>query len=62
MITLDTLKNSVYALHLTTEQDEEIKDIIETAYRLGFENGYDEAQNNFMPIILDLMNCVENQK
>ena len=62
MITLDTLKNSVYALHLTTEQDEEIKDMIETAYRLGFENGYDEAKENFTLIILDLMSSVENLK
>ena len=61
MITLDTLKDSVYALHLTTEQKEQVIDIIETAYSLGGEVGYDKAQNNFMPIILDLMNCVEKQ-
>jgi hypothetical protein len=58
MITLDTLQDSVYALHLTTEQDEEIMDIIETAYRLGCENGYDEAGRNYQPIIDKLMSSV----
>lgn len=43
MITLDTLKDSVYSLHLTIEQDEQILEIIETAYRLGCENGYVEC-------------------
>jgi hypothetical protein len=59
MITLDTLKDRVYPLHLSTEQDEEIKDIIETAYRLGWENGYDEAGRNYTPIIEKLMTSVE---
>ena len=58
MITLDTLKDRVYPLHLSTEQDEEIKDIIETAYRLGWENGYDEAGLNYQPVIDKLMSCV----
>ena len=58
MITLDTLKDSVYALHLTTEQNEEIKDIIETAYRLGCENGYDQAGINYQSIIDKLMSSV----
>lgn len=58
MITLDTLKDSVYALHLTTEEDEEVKDMIETAYRLGWENGYDEAGRNYQPIIEKLMTSV----
>lgn len=62
MITLDTLKDSVYTLHLTTEQDEEIKEIIETAYRLGCENGYDEAQSNFTPIILQLIDSIVETK
>lgn len=51
MITLDTLKDRVYPLHLSTEQDEEIKDIIETAYRIGWENGHDETIKNYTPII-----------
>ena len=62
MITLDTLKDSVNALHLTTEQKEQVIDIIETAYALGGEVGYDKAQKNFMPIILDLMSSVEALK
>jgi len=55
MITLDTLKDQVYALHLSTEQDEEVKDLIETAYRLGWENGYDDAGRNYTPIVEKLM-------
>ena len=43
MITLDTLKDSIDALHLTTEQKEQVIDIIETAYALGSEVGYDKA-------------------
>ena len=35
--------------------NEEIKDIIETAYRLGCENGYDQAGINYQPIIDKLM-------
>lgn len=62
MITLDTLRDSVYALHLTTEQDEQIMEIIETAYRLGCENGYDDAKSNFTPIILQLMDSVVETK
>jgi hypothetical protein len=58
MITLDTLKDSVYSLHLTIEQDEQVMDIIETAYRLGCENGYDEAGINYQRIIDKLMSCV----
>ena len=46
MITLDTLKDSVYALHLTIEQDEEIMNIIETAYILGLKKGYIEGHNS----------------
>ena len=61
MITLDTLKTKAYGL-LTSETDEQILEIIETAYRLGFENGYDEAKENFTLIILDLMSSVENLK
>ena len=62
MITLDTLKDRVYPLHLSTEQDEEIKDIIETTYRLGWENGYDEAKSRFLPIIQKLMNDKEDEE
>ena len=62
MITLNTLKDRVYPLHLSTEQDEEIKDIIETAYRLGWENGYDEAKSRFLSIIQKLMNDKEDEE
>jgi hypothetical protein len=62
MITLDTLKDSVYALHLTIEQDEQVMDIVETAYRLGCENGYDEAGRMYAPIIDKLMTSVEELK
>jgi len=58
-ITKEQLNNRVYPLHLSTEQDEEIKDIIETAYRLGWENGYDEAGRNYTLIIEKLMTSVE---
>ena len=61
MITLDTLKTKAYGL-LTSENDEQILEIIETAYLLGWENGYDEAKSNFTPIILELMNLVEKNK
>ena len=62
MITLDGIKDQVYALHLSTEQDEEIKELIETAYRLGLETGYDEAGRNYTPIILDLMSSLVETK
>jgi hypothetical protein len=62
MITLDIIKDQVYALHLSTEQDEEIKDMIETAYRLGCENGYDEAGRNYTPIIQELMRELVERK
>ena len=61
MITLDTLKTKAYGL-LTSENDEQILEIIETAYRLGSEDGYDKAKENFTPIILELMNLVEKNK
>jgi hypothetical protein len=57
MITLDTLKTKAYGL-LTSENDEQILEIIETAYRLGWENGYDEAGLNYQPVIDKLMSCV----
>ena len=62
MITLDTIKDQVYALHLSTEQDEEIMDIIETAYRLGLENGYDDAGRNYTPIVEKLMRELAERK
>lgn len=62
MITLETIQNQVYALHLSTEQDEEIKELIETAYRLGLENGYDEAGRNYIPIIQELMSSLVETK
>jgi len=52
------LQKRVYALHLTTEQNEEVEDIIETYYSLGWENGYDQAGRNYQPIILKLMSSV----
>ena len=58
MITLDTLKTKAYGL-LTSENDEQILEIIETAYRLGWENGYDEAGRNYTLIIEKLMTSVE---
>ena len=58
MITLDTLKDRVYDLHLTEEQKEQVIDIIDTAYALGGEVGYDTATRNFLPKILELMGSV----
>ena len=52
------LQKRVYALHLTTEQNEEVEDIIETYYSLGWENGYDQAGINYQPIIDKLMSSV----
>lgn len=62
VITLETLKAEVYSLHLSSEQEEKVMDIIETAYRIGDENGYDIAGRNYTPIILELMTHLQNEK
>jgi hypothetical protein len=40
---LEDIKNKVYAIHLPyTEEDEQVKQLIEEAYRLGLQDCWDD--------------------
>ena len=44
---LNDIKNEVYAIHLPyTEEDEAVHQLIEKAYRLGWEEGYNATKTD----------------
>lgn len=52
---IENLKKEVYALHLlTTEEDEQVMYLIEKAFALGCEVGYDVAKSKFTDIFVTL--------
>jgi flagellar biosynthesis/type III secretory pathway protein FliH len=66
-LTLNDIKNEVWAIHLPyMEEDEQVMELIEKAYRLGWEDGYDEAKSKFATIysteVLEVINKVQNSE
>lgn len=62
---LNDIKNKVWAIHLPyPEEDEQVMELIEKAYRLGWEEGYDEAKSKFAtvysPEVLEVINKIQN--
>ncbi len=44
------IQKEVYFIYLTPEEDEQVMELIEKAYRLGWEEGYDEAKSKLTEI------------
>ena len=59
---IENLKKEVYALHLpTTEDDEQVMYLIEKAFALGCEMGYDIAKTKFTNIFMNFQNALNNE-
>lgn len=64
---LNDIKNEVWAIHLPyPEEDEQVMELIEKAYRLGWGDGYDEAKSKlstvYPPEVLEVINKVQNSE
>ena len=54
---LNDIKNEVRDIHLPyTEMDDAVCELLDKAYRLGWEEGYDDAKTKFIEIIMRLEN------
>jgi hypothetical protein len=59
---IENLKKEVYALHLpTTEDDEQVMYLIEKAFALGCEVGYDNAKTKFTNIFTKFQTALNNE-
>ena len=60
---LNDIKNEVWAIHLPyPEEDEQVMELIEKAYRLGWEEGYDEAKSKFTAIYTSIINQIKGNQ
>lgn len=59
---IENLKKQVYSLHLpTTEEDNQVMDLIEKAFALGCELGYDIAKTKFTNIFTNFQTSLTDE-
>ena len=62
MIQLEDIKKEVYSIHLpTVEDDERVMELIEKAFALGWEIGYDYSKTEFTKIFMNFQTALNNK-
>lgn len=58
---IEYLKNQVYSLHLPTTEENQVMDLIEKAFALGCELGYDIAKTKFTNIFINFQTSLTDE-